>query len=167
MIDIRAGLRSRLLDNAGLSALVGGSRVYSIRLPQNIVAPSIVFASSSGQGDHVMSGPSGLSRPRVQIDCWSQSPDIAARLSRYVKTQLDGFSGAVSALDETGTEAVAIVDGILFESEREDYDGESALFRSSLDFFVWYSDVEHGFFDVVTDTGFDLTTDGGDLIITG
>jgi hypothetical protein len=95
LADVRVGLRAYLLDDATISGLVGGSRIYPVRLPQGQTLTSIVYTRISGLGDHHMQGPSGLSRPRIQIDCWSQSADTADLLARMVKARIDGFQGSI------------------------------------------------------------------------
>jgi hypothetical protein len=49
--DIKAGLRTYLLADSAISTAVGGSRVYSMLVPQGQTSPSIVFTKISGQGD--------------------------------------------------------------------------------------------------------------------
>ena len=40
-----------------------------------------------------MQGPSGLARPRFQLDAYAKSADLACALADLVKDHLDGFSG--------------------------------------------------------------------------
>jgi Protein of unknown function (DUF3168) len=138
LADIRVGLRAYLLDDAAIAAIVG-TRVYPIVLPQGQVQTSIVYTRISGFGDNHMLGPSGLSRPRIQIDCWSQSIDTAAQLANLVKERIDGFLGTWLWGEDSPEEAI-VVQGVFYENEREDYDDVSKLYRVSRDFFVWVSE---------------------------
>lgn len=139
LADLRVGLRAYLLDDSTISAAVGGVRVYPIKLPQGQTLTSIVHTRISGQGDHHMEGPSGLNRGRVQIDCWSTSADAADLLARQVKERIDGYRGSILWGDDSPEEAI-VVQGIFFESEREDFDDVAQMYRSSKDYIVWYEE---------------------------
>jgi hypothetical protein len=139
LADVRLGLRAYLLGLSAISTEVGGNRIYPLKMPQGQTSTSIVYSRISGLGDHHSTGPSGLSRPRIQIDCWAQSADAADALSRLVKERIDGFRGAMLWGDNSPEEAIQI-QGIFFESEREDYDDTVKMYRSSKDFFVWFEE---------------------------
>ena len=129
--DIRPALRAFLLTDADVSAAVGGSRIYPVVLQQGQREPSLVFNRISGQGDHHMQGPSGLTRPRFQIDAYAPSHDDAAELADLVKLALDGYSGLMGSVN---------VQGVFFETEREDYQSDVGLHRVSRDYLIWYEE---------------------------
>lgn len=131
ILDIRPALRSFLIADAGISSAVGGNRVYPLRLPQGDQGPSIVYQRISDVGDHHMDGPTGLARPRFQIDAWAQTADAASSLANLIKNRLDGHKGA------TGS---TTIQGAFFDSMREGYDPESKLFYVGQDFFIWYAE---------------------------
>lgn len=140
--DIRPALRAFLLADSAIAAATvetGGAtwRVYTVKLPQGKTAPSIVFTRISGIGDHHNEGPSGLARPRIQIDVWAggENPDAAAVLADLVKDRIDGYRGVMGS----GDYAVNI-DGVFFDSEREDFDDTASLWRVSRDYFIWYKE---------------------------
>jgi len=143
LADIRVGLRAYLLDDAAIAALItpasGPARIYPITLLQGQTQPSIVYTRISGQGDHHMQGASGLARPRIQIDCWSQSADTATTLANLVKERIDGYRGSILWGEDSPEEAI-VVQGIFFDSEREDWDQESGLYRVSRDYLVWHEE---------------------------
>lgn len=139
LADVRVGLRAYLLADAAIAAIVG-TRIHPVKLPQGQTQPSIVYSRVSGLGDNHMHGPSGLSRPRIQIDCWAQSVDTAASLANLVKERIDGFRGSMLWGENSPEEAI-VIQGIFFESEREDYDSESALYRMSRDYLCWYEEL--------------------------
>lgn len=139
LADIRVGLRALLLANAAISPAVGASRVYPLVLPQGTTATSIVYSRISGIGDHHSTGPSGLARPRFQVDCWATTHNAAAALALLVKECLDGYQGSVQWDDNSPGNAIEI-QGIFFDSERENYDSEAKLYRVSHDYFVWYEE---------------------------
>ena len=98
-------LKAYLATNVALIS----SRVYSVRLPQNVTFPALTFLKVSGARDHTLTGPSGIARPRFQVSCWSESYETAKLVSAQVRTALDGISvlmgtvlaGAVLLLGET------------------------------------------------------------------
>lgn len=138
LADLRMGIRALILGDGVIAGRVG-TRVYPLVLPQGEKRESIVYSRISGLGDHHMQGPSGLSRPRIQIDCWAQNPDAADELGRLVKERLDGFQGSILWGENSPQEAI-VIQGIFFESEREGYDDASWLYRSSKDYFVWFAE---------------------------
>lgn len=139
LADPRVGLRAYLLDDATISAAVGGVRIYPIKLPQGQTLASIVYSRISGQGDHHMEGASGLNRTRMQIDCWAPTADAADLLARQVKERIDGYRGSMLWGEDSPAEAI-VVQGIFFDSEREDYDDVAKLYRSSKDYLIWYEE---------------------------
>lgn len=145
--DFRVGLRAYLLDDATIAAAIdsGASasrryRLFPVTLPQGEVRTSIVYSRISGQGDHHMEGASGLNRTRVQIDCWAQTADAADSLARLVKERIDGYRGSMLWGEDSPAEAI-VVQGIFYESEREDWEkGPPELYRSSKDYIVWFEE---------------------------
>jgi len=129
MKDIRPALRTFLLDDAAVSALVGGERIYVVRLPQNKVEPSLVFFMVTEFADYRMNGDSGLIHARMQFDAWAQNADASSELARAVYDRLSGAVDLMSGID---------VCGIFAQTGREDYDNEAKMFRTSRDFMVWY-----------------------------
>jgi hypothetical protein len=138
LTDVRPGLRAYLLADSAISALVG-SRMYPITPPQGQVLAHIVYHMISGQGDRHMQGRSGLSRPRIQIDCWADTPDVAISLAGEVKERIDGFKGAMAWGTNSPQNSVD-VQAIFFESERDDYDADSGLYLISHDYIVWFEE---------------------------
>lgn len=138
--NIREALRAYLLDDAAISALVGGTRVHPLRLPQGQTLTSIVYSRVSAIGGHTMQGPDGVVSLRVQVDCWARTADQAEALAVLVKRRLDGASGSWLWGDNSPGEAVP-VQGVFFDTVREDYDGEAQLHRVSQDFIIWYAEL--------------------------
>lgn len=133
--DIRVALRAHLLANGSVSALVGGSRVFPVKLPQGVTAASIVFNEISGAGDHHNEGPSGLVQVRIQIGCWAQTADQAHALFLAVKEAMDGFRGVMG----TGGDLVR-VQGVFVDTWRDIDDTMANLRGKVADFFIWYEE---------------------------
>lgn len=136
--DIRAALRAYLLADSTIASLVG-TRMYPVKLPQGTALASIVFTRVSGLSGVTSSGREGLSRPRVQIDCWAPTMDAAATLADRVKERIEGFKGAIQ-WDENSPGNQVTVQGVFFDSEREDYDDTAKLHRVSHDYLIWFEE---------------------------
>ena len=139
LVDLRPGLKAYLLADSAVSAAVGGARIYPLQLPQDVTQPSIVYQRVSGQGSHHMQGPSSLTRPRLQIDCWADNPDDAAALADLVKVRLDGFRGTIPYGSDS-PQATVNVQGVFFEDERDLFDAATTLYRTSRDYFFWFDE---------------------------
>lgn len=129
MRDIRPALRTFLLDDPAVSALVGGDRIHAVRMPQDQVEPSVVFIKISEFGDYNMASDSGLGHLRMQIDSWAQNSDAATELANAVYDRLTGAATMMGSVN---------VLGAFLDSGRDDYDSVTRLFRSSRDFMIWY-----------------------------
>ena len=129
MNDIRPALRSYLLADPTISNLVGGMRIHNVRLPQNQVAPSVVYLKVGEDGDYHLQGDSGLGLVRMQIDSWATHADAATELANAVYDRLSGAQGTFSSVEFRGAFVV---------SGRDDYDDTSKLYRVSRDYNIWY-----------------------------
>jgi hypothetical protein len=131
--DIRPALRQFLLDDPTVSGLVGGVRIHNARLPQDQVAPSIVYVKVSETGDYHMEGDSGLGQVRMQVDSWAQNADAATELANAVYDRLSGAQEDVSVDSD-----FVRLKGVFLANGRDDYDAIAKLYRVSRDFIIWY-----------------------------
>ncbi len=137
MKDIRPVLRSYLLADGTVSGLVGGVRIYPVRMPQGQFAPSVVYNRISETTFYHMGGPAGVIQAIMQFDAWARSQDGAVELADAVHDRLSGQRGTItwgtnSPLDEIVTRGIFAVNG------REDYDATAEMFRMSRDYQIWY-----------------------------
>ena len=145
--DLRPGLVAYLYADAGIYAAVegsitranGGERIFPVKLDQGVKKTSIVYSRISGLGDHTMQGPSGLARPRIQIDCWAPTANAAALLADLVKNRIDGFRGSMPYGSNSPQDTIT-VQGVFFDSERDDYDEIAKLYRVSRDYLIWFEE---------------------------
>jgi hypothetical protein len=134
LIDLRPGLCAFLLADAAIAGLVA-TRIYPVKLPQGITAPSIVYNEISGQGDHHNEGASGLVRVRMQIAAWAQTADAAHALFLAVKNRLDGYRGPMGA----GATLVT-VQGAFVDSWRDVDDTVANLRGKAADYFLFFEE---------------------------
>lgn len=119
-MTIGALLRSALVDNAGVVAIVG-QRVYPVLLPQNPTYPAISYERISSTGQD---GTSNRKESRYQINCWARTYAGVVSLSAAVKVALEEYHDA----DQTpGISWVRVV------NELDDYDSEVDVFRIIVD----------------------------------
>jgi Protein of unknown function (DUF3168) len=135
--DIRPALRRFLLDDAAVSALVGGSRIFPIRLTEGEKRTSLVYHRISELTDYHLLGPSGLEQARFQLDALAQTSAAASELSDAVQDRLSGASGTVT-FGSNSPEDFVEFRGVFKVHAREEFDGEAELFRMSRDYLIWY-----------------------------
>jgi hypothetical protein len=133
MKDIRPAFRALLLNDPTVNALVGGTRIHPSQMPQEQVAPSVVYTKISDVGDYHMLGDSGLAQIRMQVDAWAQTNDAATELASAVYDRLSGFHGIIN-FDSSFVE----LKGAFLSNGHEDYDQLMQMFRVSRDFIIWY-----------------------------
>lgn len=136
--NIRAALRSYLLADSGIAAVVA-ARIYPLKMPQGEMRASIVFTRVTGLSGVTSSGPDRVSRPRIQIDCWATDPDAASSLADLVKERIEGFTGTVQ-WDENSPGNAVRIQGVFMDMEREDHDDVAKLYRMSRDYLIWFEE---------------------------
>ena len=130
-----------LLGSTDLAALVS-TRITWVMRPQASLLPSIVLHKISGAPEYSDEGEAGLLSARIQIDCWATNvpPDsgyaIAKNVSRQVMARLSG-DGAAFTQDGIEFQASFNEDG---QDSFERGAGGEDLYRTRLDFIIWYKE---------------------------
>src|SRR5262245_27940685 len=137
MKDIRPALRALLLSDPTVSGLVGGTRIYPVKLPQGMRDPSIVYARIGEFEEYALQGPADLANARMQVDAWSVSADTSAQLANAAMDVLDGFAGVVS-YGSNSPQSFVEFQSIFLANAREEYEAETQLYRTSRDFQMWF-----------------------------
>jgi len=125
-VSIIDDLRTYLLADATVASLVG-TRIHPVIIPQKPPFPSVAIQTISGQRVHSTDGASGLTGPRIQIDCWDETFAGADAVFEAVRKRVDGKGSGV-------------IQGMFIESERDSYDFEINLYGRSMDVFVWHEE---------------------------
>lgn len=128
--DWRVPLRAFLLTDATLAA----AKVYPLVLPQGLQT-GVVYQIISNIGEYNNDGPSGLARPRIQIDYYAKTSDGAWALARAGKDLISGYSGPMGS----GGSQIN-VQGVFLDSEGEEVDEASKLYRVRQDYFVTFEE---------------------------
>lgn len=87
-----AAVRSRLIANSAVTALVGG-RVYFATAPQNATMPYLVLTIIFQDQFRQLSGLSGLTDTDIQVDIFAESPVTMYDVKEAVKLALDNVNG--------------------------------------------------------------------------
>lgn len=91
VLDLRAALRSYLLNDTALVAMVG-DRIRPGGFDESDPLPAITYRVITDTRGHHLRGADGVSVARVQFDCWSRDlADCVAAKSR-LELLLDGWS---------------------------------------------------------------------------
>ena len=121
MAFVEQALVSRLLADPTVSGSVG-NRIHPQIVPQDSTYPAISYSRISSSPVPVLSGTSGLTFHRFQVNAWSPSYSTTRTLA----------SGIRSALD--GKEATMLLNDI------DLYDESARLHYCAMDFMIAFND---------------------------
>ena len=128
MATIEQAIYNILANTAGISAIVG-TRIYQVKMPDNVAFPAISYQTSFGSQIESFTGFSGLRNPVINIDSWAKSAGVAKDLAEKVRAALHGYSG---------TYGDVTIDNVLEWSFIEMYDSDTEIFHVSSSARFWY-----------------------------
>lgn len=135
MSSIKQSVRTRLLQSATITALVGAN-VFTGRSDQGQALPRINIQRISGGQEHDLDGAAANANPRIQIDCYAATDIACDTLADAVRNMLDGYTGVM------GTHFVDVA----YQDDRHDgedapIDGSDvATYRVTQDYFIRYTE---------------------------
>lgn len=121
-------LRSIMLADAGLSALVG-TRIYPDILPQNPVLPAITIQQLTSDVYDNIQGYSGLEKAYMQIDVWAKTATSRNTVAEALRLAICGYTGIQSGVK---------IQGIRLESRLDLHEPEIDNYRKVNRFEVWH-----------------------------
>ncbi len=130
-MTIEEAIHAHLKAHASVSALAG-DRVYPKVMPQKPTYPAIVYHRISGVREPNQQGPSGLTHPRFQFDCYGATYAAAKGLADAVRFALDGFQGTMGGGPH--------VSAAFVENDADDYDDELGIHRQIVDVVIWHEE---------------------------
>jgi len=141
-MDSYVVLRAFLLSDAPVAALVG-TRIYPVKLPQNVTYPAMTLLRVSSAPPTPLKGKTSLNHERIQIDCWVRetsgaTPFTAAlALGAAVRERLEGYVGPMS--DTRTSPATVYTTAVQFADEREFFEADvnGGYYRHSADYLLW------------------------------
>lgn len=125
------GLRQILLNNAELSGLLDGERIFTGRRWLDSISPSMLLSIISTTPAKHKSSVSALDQVRVQVSIYSESPAESDQIGRLVRSQIDRYAGTVTVAGIT-----YVFDQVSFEDESDDYDDTQKIYFKRQDYMV-------------------------------
>jgi hypothetical protein len=121
-------LYSYLSAYTGLTTYVG-TRIYSVKAPQNVQVPYCAYYIISDIRDYSHQGYSHLRRIRVQISCFSNET-----------VELESIKEQVIAAIEAWPTVNANVQAAFIEDGPDLYEDETQRYHIPVDAIIWYGD---------------------------
>lgn len=122
-----ADIRTFILADATVTSLIG-TRMYPLTVPQNGTMPAVTYQVISGSRGYVFRAPAGMARHRIQFDCYATTYTSAESVAAAIRNRLSGYMG------NAGTGAI---EAAMFDTERDFYEADVALYRRSVDYQIW------------------------------
>lgn len=134
---IEEALRSHLVTDAGLAALVG-DRVYPIKTPQRPTLPAVVYFRVSGVRTYEQQGPAALCSARFQFDVVARTYAEARGVGEQLRLAMDrgpfprvlGGAGGVT------------VYGAFMEGDGDGYEDELEAYVYSADYAIDHAEAQ-------------------------
>jgi hypothetical protein len=93
-----AVIRSALVGNAAVAALVGG-RIYPVVAPASAALPYIVWRRSGVRRSQSLSGPVGTPVVALEVEMYASSYEGVRDLADKCRLVLDGYGGVVDNVE--------------------------------------------------------------------
>ncbi len=120
MTDAGVLINSALTTYAPLTTLVAG-KIYALAAPDGTVAPYVIFQRMTGGKILELDGPADIENPHYQVFCFAATQAAARDVGDKAKAAM---------------EAAATFEALLV-NDPDEYDPESALFVTILEFSIW------------------------------
>jgi hypothetical protein len=127
---------ARLAAVAGVSNLVG-TRIYALRLPQNVTYPAIRYQQISAVRESAMGADTGDVTARMQVDSFAATYAGAQALAKQVRLALARWGGTAGGI---------VVEHVFIANELDRFepevleDGTSGVPRVLQDYVVHFED---------------------------
>ena len=134
-MNLYEALYHRLTNYSNLTTLTS-TRIYPIKMPQEVSYPAVTFQVISGlPRGHLMGSDDSLAAPRVQVSAWGETLSDAVDVADQIKAALQDFSGTMG-----GVSGVT-VQRIFIESEQIPViDPEVDIYQVAQDFIIWWEE---------------------------
>ena len=139
MTTIYDALYDEMRDDATIGAIVGtgtNAKAFPGIPPPNATAPFISFRRISYTRVESYTGPTTLTRPTFQIDCWGSTNETMVSLSEAVRGLLDGFRGNMG--DDNIVVRRATLVGQNDDPEDPSDGGGVDINRNRMNFEIWH-----------------------------
>jgi hypothetical protein len=133
---VEQGLYTLIEADADITALVNG--VYWILAPKGAVVPYIVLSRVATSDVYTMNGATGTRSALFQIDCYATDYYTSRSIALAVRQLLESYRGNLPDVNSTAVAAVLTEKD--WDLPYEEGSGKGFVFRSLLQFRVWYYD---------------------------
>jgi hypothetical protein len=144
-VNVFGMVRDFILADPAL-ALVLGTRVYPLKVPQTAIFPALTLTRVSGEsGPPLRGGRASLSRPRYQFDVWTKEGqgsafEVSQQIGELLRERLEGAT--VDLLDTSVLPPAWRRFAFELALDRDEFDeGEGAtsgFYRYSADYLIWH-----------------------------
>ncbi|MDD4986688.1 MAG: DUF3168 domain-containing protein [Dehalococcoidales bacterium] len=134
---IEHALKTYLEDQAGLTALLGDSKLYYATAPQDVKSPYLVMTKISSVRTHSHDGDSHLARTRMQFSICGEifgGYYDCKMIAQQLRAALQGKTGLIG--DAPGVE----IGSCLYDDEVDSYDPDTGLFQIFVDYVILHYD---------------------------
>lgn len=130
-MSIQSQLYDRLKDSNGTLYPLVGLRIYPTLRPQDAAFPCVTWQFITVQRDSAMGSDSGITRARVQVDCWSETADESVSVANAVRSRLQRWRDSAAG--------VPVLDCFILD-ETHEYDEAAECFRVLLQIELIYDE---------------------------
>lgn len=88
---------ARLGAVSAVTSLIA-TRVYAFPAPADVTRPYVTYQMISNPRERTIDGVTGLTRARMQLDCWAATPAEAEDVAAAVRQALEGFAGTAGGV---------------------------------------------------------------------
>lgn len=129
-MEIEEGLVTWLKAQSPVPAL---GRIYPEGArPKQDPVPALTYLNVSDVPAWSLSGAAGLSRARIQLNCWGGSYDETKALARTLRLLLDGYKGLMGTVSVTSVTRLSM-QGPLWDDQAKEY-------KIIMDFLIGYKE---------------------------
>lgn len=132
MAEIEEALRTRLMANTALTALVS-ARIKPDFIPPGTALPCVVYLKVSDVKDHTHDGQSELEHPVIQFSSYASTKSVARSVSNQIKASLIDFTGTLSGIQ---VQLIRLLNEM--SSAETSGDGTQKIFVEDLEFEVFF-----------------------------
>jgi hypothetical protein len=108
----------------------GDTGVYPVTIPEDPTLPAVSYQIISSTDTPTLDDPLGLTKTRVQIECWGETYGAAVQLRHVVTTAIAGYRGSVN-----GT----AIQNILRVTNGDVFADIPRQYTAKVDFYLWHN----------------------------
>lgn len=133
-MSIEIELRSMLVDDVGLAALVGDRVFPSMRI-EDTPLPAVVYTTRRSDAEQALAEQVTLAKSSIRYECIAATLASSRAVAEAVRQAIAGTTGALGSIDRIAVRFISLEDYFI-----EPFDGSGdPLFSSTVEFEVFHS----------------------------